>query len=233
MEEFAAYRTAHGREDIAAGRRPEGTAILMRQVMWARWLEIAVEHESAAKGSFRQIVADPNRGAHIQEFRDSLVAVTAAAYCVEAVFGEIKYLMDPVVIKRSARSRILACAFRDAFGIEARDYARLQQELAWLLQLRGDAAHPYTEDEVPLRHPAGINTGAEASRFNAATSGRAVDVALLVLRYAEVPPAPGHRWVERWVLAAQPYHHTVVQPLREGRQRDRLELPAVDAKPAR
>ncbi len=228
MEEFASYRTDHQREDVATGRRPDGSSVLMRQVMWARWLEIAVEHESAAKKSFRKIVADPNSGAHMPEFRDSLVAVTAAAYCVEALFGEIKYLIDPVEVKRPTRSRILARAFQEAFGIEPRNYARLQQELTWLFQLRNGVVHAYTEDELPVRHPAGINAGAEASRFNAVTSGRAVDVAMLVLQYAEVPVAMGHRWVERWVLSARPYYEAVVQLLRDQRQMDQLELSAAD-----
>jgi hypothetical protein len=205
----------------------------MRQVMWARWLEIAVEHESAAKRSFRQIVADPNSGAHMPEFRDSLVAVTAAAYCIEALYGEIKYLIDPVEVKRPTRSRILARAFRDGFGIEARNYARLELELAWLLQLRNSVVHAYTEEELPVRHPAGIDTGAEASRFNAVTSGRTVDVAMLVLQYAEVPTAMGHRWVERWTLSPRPYYEAVVQSLRNRRQMDQLELPAADPEAAK
>jgi hypothetical protein len=225
VEEFAAYRMAHRREDVEAGRRPNGPSVLMRQVMWGRWLEIAVEHESAAKRSFRQIVADPTSGAHMPEFRDSLVAVTAAAYCVEALYGEIKYLIDPVEVTRPTRSRILARTFREAFGIDARNYARLEQQLAWLLQLRNSVVHAYTEDEPPVQHSAGINTGAEASRFNAVTSGRAVDVAMRVLLYAEVPTVRGHRWVERWVMSARPYYDAVVQPLINRRQMDQLESP--------
>jgi hypothetical protein len=226
MEEFASYRMAHRSEDVATGRRSEGFSVLMRQVMWVRWLEVAVEHESAAKQSFRKIVADSNSGAHMPEFRDSLVAVTAAAYCIEALYGEIKYLIDPVEVKRPTRSRILARAFQKAFGIETRDYARLEQELAWLFQLRNYVVHAYTEDEPPVQHPAGINTGADASRFNAVTSGRTVDIAMLVLQMAEAPTAMGHRWVERWILSARPYYQAVVQPLRDRRQMDQLELPA-------
>lgn len=226
MEEFASYRVVHRSEDVAAGRRPEEFSVLMRQVMWVRWLEVAVEHESTAKQSFRKIVADPNSGAHMPEFRDSLVAVTASAYCIEALYGEIKYLIDPIKVKRPTRSRILACAFREAFGIEARDYARLEQELAWLFQLRNYVVHAYTEDEPAVQHPAGINTGADASRFNAVTSARAVGVAMLVLQMAEAPTAVGHRWVERWVLSARPYYQAVVQPLRDRRQMDQLELRA-------
>jgi hypothetical protein len=196
--QFAAARQAHRREDIALGKRSPGLGIAMRQIMWARWMEVAVEHEVEARRCFREIVAKAESDSVLREFRASLVAVTASAHTIEAVFGEIKFLIPPQP-RRDKRHGELRHAFRIAFGIPDADDSRLANELAWLFELRDSAAHPYTELVPAGRHPAGINTGAEHSLFNAVTSGRAVDAAMTVIRFANAPPLPLNRWIERWV----------------------------------
>lgn len=56
MNEFAAYRRTHREGDIRRGKRPPGLSIAMHQIMWARWSEVAVEHELEAREAFVQIV---------------------------------------------------------------------------------------------------------------------------------------------------------------------------------
>ena len=78
---------------MAAGRRAAGMAIMMHKIMWAQWAEVAVEHELVAREAFARVVANPEAGSILQDFRASLVAITGAAYAIEAVHGDIKYLI--------------------------------------------------------------------------------------------------------------------------------------------
>jgi hypothetical protein len=188
-QDFGEYRRRHREENVAAGRRAADGGIRMHQIMWARWAEVAVEHELDARGAFAAIVANPEEGSLLKDFRASLVAITGAAYAIEAVYGDIKYLI-PEQPRRDSRELNLWHAFNQAFGIPASASHRLLPDIRWLFALRDHAAHPYTEAEPPQEHPAGVNTGAETSLFNAVTSGRAVDLMFEVFGYAAAPPAP-------------------------------------------
>ena len=224
-QDFAEYRRAHREEDLAAGRRAAGTAIVMHQIMWARWAEVAVEHELIAREAFAGVVANPDAGSILQDFRASLVAVTGAAYAIEAVYGDIKYLI-PEQPRRNSRELLLWHAFNQGFGIPASASNRLLAESRWLFALRDHAAHPYTEAEPPQQHPAGVNTGAETSRFNAVSSGRAVELMFELFGYAAAPPNPFNRWIERWVKDRRPYHETVLAPLIARRGEVPLQVPS-------
>jgi hypothetical protein len=207
---FSGQRKAHREGDVRLGKRSPGMAVQMHQIMWARWIEVAVEHELEARRAYLDIVAKPESDAILREFRASLVAVTAAAHTVEAVFGDIKYLIPPQP-RRSKRHQELRHGFRVAFGVSGATDERLAEELNRLFTLRDSAAHPYTESEPPARHPAGINTGVEHSQFNAITSRRAVDAAMAALELAASPPSPSGRWVERWVSERAPYQVRIQQ----------------------
>ncbi len=108
---FAAYRRAHREEDVRMGRRSPGLSIAMHQIMWARWAEVAVEHELTARRAFAEIVQGDS-DVLLRELRASLVAVTASAHTIEAVFGDIKYLI-PEQLRRASRQLFLWYAFRE------------------------------------------------------------------------------------------------------------------------
>jgi hypothetical protein len=219
---FSEQRRAHREEDIRLGKRSPGIAVRMHQIMWARWIEVAVEHELEARRAYVNIVAKPGSDAILREFRASLVAVTAAAHTIEAVFGDIKYLIPPQP-RRDRRHQDLLNGFHAAFGVTGAREEQLAEELDWLFTLRDFAAHPYTESELPAQHPTGINTGVEHSMFNAVTSRRAVDAAIAVLDLAASPPSPSGRWLERWATERAPYQ-SGIQQLR--RDRDKEPMPA-------
>ena len=222
---FSEQRRDHREEDVRIGKRSPGLAVRMHQIMWARWIEVAVEHELEARRAYLDIVAKPESDAILREFRASLVAVTAAAHTIEAVFGDIKYLIPPQP-RRDKRHQELRHGFRVAFGVSGAPDERLAEELKWLFTLRDSAAHPYTESEPPARHPAGINTGVEHSKFNAITSGRAVDAAMAVLDLAASSPTPSGRWIERWATERAP-HQVGIQQLRQRRDGEPLPVARV------
>ncbi len=216
-QKFGVERRLQREGDIRLGKRTPGLSIQTHQIMWARWIEVAVEHELEARQAFKELMSRAHSDPLLIEFRASLVAVTAAGHTIEALFGDIKYLI-PIQPRRNNRHQQLQHSFRVAFGIPDAKDQRFASELAWLFTRRDSAAHPYTESAPTERHPAGINTGVENSYFNAITSGRAVDLAMDLLAVAEAPPEPHSRWIERWVEERAPYQTGVVEELRTRRQ---------------
>lgn len=156
-------------------------------------------------------VAIPTLG---RDFLASLVAMTASAHALEAVYGDIKYLMPaltPAQPKLGSRYKDLIQVVRLAFGIPQTDYQGLLSEIAWLFPVRDLAVHPYTETLPTKPHPIpGVNSDVLHSNFNAVQSGRAVDIVMAILTLAESPPHPydqipyGH-WISRWSADRQPY----------------------------
>ena len=214
MEEMAAFRERHRQDDIERGKRSLGLSIAMQQIMWARWLEIAADNLAATQNAFEQICA--GAGEHLTaELRYSLVAITAAACAVEAVYEDVKYLIPkPSRTKGTVAAEQIGNGLVQAFGLKDRAAAECLEDVGWLFQRRNQAVHPYAELKPPRPHPAGFSTSAEASRFNAPESRKALLVALSVLAYAAEPPDPANRWIRRWATDRRPYHETVVAPIR-------------------
>ena len=104
----------------------------------------------------RALLPTPMQAPSFNDFRASLVALTGAAYAIEAIYGDIKYLI-PEQPRRDSRELFLWHAFNQGFGIPASASHRLLAEFKWLFELRDHAAHPYTEAEPPQQHPAGVN----------------------------------------------------------------------------
>jgi hypothetical protein len=189
----------------------------MHQIMWARWAEVAVEHELEARRALADVIARTGGEALLREFRASLVAVTAAAFAIEGIYGDVKYLI-PAQSKTGKRRKDLVNRLGVAFGISDDDRTQLLSDLAWLFGLRDDAAHPYTESKPPVPHPSGANTGYENSLYNAVQCGRAIDVMMRVLGIAADPPKTHSRRIERWGEERKPYHDNVIAPLRQRRR---------------
>ena len=221
MARFAEQRKAHREEDVELGKRAPGFGIQMQQVMWARWIEVAIEHELVARTAYADILAKPSSDPLLREFHASLVAITGAAYSIEALFREFKYLV-PAQPRRDKRHLTLSRAFGNVFGLPDDRSEVLARDLDWLFALRDDAVHPYTESMPPATHPTGINTGAEHSRFNAVTSGEAIDVALALLDDAASPPAALNTWVQRRSIERSA-HFDVLAMRRDGRDSQPLK----------
>lgn len=117
MQEFAEYRTAHRSENVTARKRPAEISVMMRQNMWARWIEVAVANELQAREDFRRITTEPGSDALTAELRSSLVAVTACAHTIEALYGDIKYLMPAPTRRGDSRDRRLLDGLCLAFGV--------------------------------------------------------------------------------------------------------------------
>jgi hypothetical protein len=213
MDEFVEFRRQHREEDIRRGKRAPGFSIQMHQIMWARWIEIAAAHELAARIAYDEIRSGQTAKL-TEELRQSLVAIAAAASTVEALYEDVKYLIPERPRYHSAAERV-SDGLSTAFGLPQDTSTILLEELTWLFDRRNGGLHAYAEPEAPQLHPAGVNTSAEASRFNGPESHKALWIALKVLQYAADPPLPANRWVARWAEERCAYHQTVVAPIRE------------------
>ena len=56
MNEMGAYRQKHRQDDVARGKRVPGGRIQMHAIMWPRWIEVAVNHEMAAREIYAELV---------------------------------------------------------------------------------------------------------------------------------------------------------------------------------
>ncbi|MDG6107360.1 hypothetical protein Daura_50155 [Dactylosporangium aurantiacum] len=211
MREFAEFRTRHREEDIRRGKRLPGFHLQTQQIMWARWIEIAASHERDAMKALDAARAGEPQLA--EELRQSLVAITAAACAVEALYEDVKYLIDDRRRIDDAAERITDC-LSEAFGLPRTEHDQLLDNLTWLFERRNEGLHPYSEMAPTEVHPAGLNTSAEMAHFNGQESRKALVVALGALELAANPPSPANRRVERWIDDRRTYHEQVVDPIR-------------------
>lgn len=222
MSTFSALRSAYCQDEVAAGRRHPGGSIVMHQIMWVRWIEAAVEQERKAIDACVEILGGASARL-LEELRASMLSLTASAYTVEALYGDIKYLVPVQKRRHDKRHQVLARTFGAAFSVLQSELDFLEEKLLWLFGLRDFAVHSYTEPLFPKRHPAGLNTGSEHADFNAVTSGKGVDAAMQLLDLA-ASSLPCNHWVERWSRARAPYMDSVVRPLQLQRGPDRERI---------
>lgn len=213
---FAELRGRHAQEDIALGLRSPGFELRMQHVMWATWIEIAVEHELAARHAL-QLMAAGESSQLADELRHSLVAISAAASSIDALSEELRYLIPEQAGKATAAANV-EHVLVVSLGLDAPASRALSSDLAWLFERRNEGVHPYSESAVAEPHPSGVNSSREASRFNALESQRAIDVAMACLAFAASPPNPVNGWVDRWAQERAPYQTGVVARLRAMRK---------------
>jgi hypothetical protein len=210
-EDFSRFRREHREGDVRRGKRAEGASVVMHQITWARWIQVADTHEAAALLAYQAVAVGAHDRLH-DELLASLVAVSAATVAVEALYEDVRYLI-PERSKLAYADERVADGIAAALGLRDGEAEALAKDLEWLYALRNEAMHGYAEPEAPQLHPAGLQTGAELARFNAATSRRALRIAVGVLDWAAAPPSPANRWVRRWAQERRPYHESAVRPV--------------------
>jgi len=140
----------------------------MHAIMWPRWIEVAVNHEMAAREIYAELVEGSTDRLR-EEFNQSLVAVAASACTIEALYADAVYLISEQPKIRTTHGRI-GQVIDAAFRLNAGQSSTTGDQLRWLFERPNDAVHPYTELEPPRAHPAGLNSSAETAKFNAVES---------------------------------------------------------------
>ena len=116
MNEMGAYRQKHRQEDVARGKRVPGGRIQMHAIMWPRWIEVAVNHEMAAREIYAELVRSGRIG--IGGINQSLVTVAASACTIEALYADVVYLISEQPKVRTTLGRI-GQVIDAAFGLNA------------------------------------------------------------------------------------------------------------------
>jgi hypothetical protein len=211
--DYAKVRTRYRLEEEKEGRRGPGVTIKTWRCMWALWMQLADRNERQAQHSY-QSVAEGYADGLIEELRSSLFAVTSYAYAIEALYEDVRYRIGEVEGNR--RDEIIIAAFRKAFRSPTQ---RLSTELEWLFDLRNSAVHGFSDFEPTARHPTGLYSATEHSRYNAVACARAGNLAHDVMVIAEAPAASSPRWIQRWAKNRAMYFDEV-KALNRDRPRD-------------
>jgi hypothetical protein len=214
--DFSAFRRARRLEDVRRGKRPEGTSVMMRRVLWSTWAAIAGEHLQRAREHFARIAAGDATVLEL-ELRESLEATGAAVATIEALYEELVYLVPKRTQRFDERHEEVVDLLEAALGLDTATVATLRDRLEPLYDARHGALHPYSELLLPMPHPAGIGaTGAEHSTYNAIEAEAHVATALAVLDLAASPPHAANRWVSRWCEERAGYFKGPIAEVRAG-----------------
>jgi hypothetical protein len=197
--------------------------ILMQPHLWVWWAEIAIDQERLAREARSEALAITPAGdgfgdALIRETRGSLIAVSASAHALDALYGVVKSLVVPV--KASNRRGKLLETFKAAFYVQGPagggGWAR---EFKWLFKRRDAAVHHNEENRGSVPHPTGTNTSWANVAYSLESAERAVDLLLEVLETAfQLPRPPLAEWASD--------HQHVLEMLRERRTQSFDEVPS-------
>ena len=139
-----------------------------------------------------------------QEFQASLVAVTASALALDALYGAaISEQLRGSRSKRPRRAGKIHESLKLAFdtGPVNKHWA---DELTWLFAQRVAGVHPEEKPQPSDRHPLGMNLSPEYVQYSVEPAERAVAFALSVLRRCVDFPRTGNQEAAAWALRARP-----------------------------
>ena len=168
----------------------------MRHHAWSTWAEIAIEQEAiagAARGT------DP-----MQELKPSLLAITSAAFALDALYAVGK---DLGIRDAGAKARWKNVARVVQQGM-TREHAPpdCRARIHDLLKRRDEAVHFGEKDAAPVPHPAmgGARVAVEHYKWRLEEANRAVDLVLEILSaWAEHPSAASKKWAEDYRRAVE------------------------------
>lgn len=168
---------------------PDGRLAGARIAMWEIWLEIAERHAQHASDCElpRPDLEEPGESDELRvagsgELEHSMLAITAAAFCIDGLYGSVRnYVRAP--ISNAARERVILEALKHGFRVGKRT-GEWMIELDWLFEIRDRIVH-HSDDYEPIKvvHetddllvaiPAGLNELSSASAARAARFAREV-----------------------------------------------------------
>lgn len=170
-------------------------SITIRHHAWATWATIAIEHERIAWETRTTAPAD--------ELRPALVAITAAAFALDALYGSsVERFGVPtpeVSCDESARWRRVAEAMRR--GVSPASVAESWRDrIQELFDQRDDAVHFDEVDRPPVWHePLHSKAAAEHGYWSLERATIAVDLVLDVLiSWRDSPSKAAREWSEAY-----------------------------------
>lgn len=184
-------------------------SVRIKSHFWIDWSEIAIAHEQEARYARHDLYpADPSAGLTAEK-QASMIAVSASAHSVDALYGELKdriplhpHALEAWAEKRAkgegpSRHSIIFENLKRGFVLGARTNT-WPRELDWLFGLRDGVVHFQDEFHAPVPHPVGTNTSRWNVTYSLESASRAVDLLLEVLETCVTSPRTDLREVMRW-----------------------------------
>ncbi len=187
----------------------------MQPHLWLWWAEIAIDQERLAREARAEALRITPTGdgfgeALIRETRASLIAVSASAYALDALYGVMADIIAPV--ETGTRWSTLLETFKVAFYVHGRPGGGgWAGEFEWLFDLRDSAVHHDEENRESVPHLTGTNTSWANVAYSLESAERAVNLMLDVLDTAVLAPRPP---VAEWACN----HQHALEALRERRR---------------
>jgi hypothetical protein len=181
--------------------------------LWSAWMKTAIEQAQRARQARGRLASyswSPEQSPTAewiamleQEFQASLVAVTASALALDALYGAaISEQLRGSGSKRPRRAGKIYESLKHAFdtGPVNEHWA---DEFKWLFARRDASVHPEEKPQPSDRHPLGMNLSPEYVQYSVEPAERAVAFALSVLRRCIDFPRTGNQESAAWTLRAR------------------------------
>jgi hypothetical protein len=163
-------------------------SIRTRHHAWNTWAMIAIDHENFA--------AEAREAAPVDELRPALVAITAAAFALDAFYDVAGNYVDAAVSAKSSRGAKVAERLKRGVGPGklAQDWP---ERIQALFELRREAVHSARKSWNPSRMRLSARTSIRATSVGASKATGAVDLLLEVLTgWADHPSAASAPWAD-------------------------------------
>jgi hypothetical protein len=169
--------------------------LLIRHHAWITWTQIAIEHEDHSWRGRLSLVATRDMARMEDEFKPALVAVTAASFALDALYGVVRNLI-PLAPSR-ARPRWATIFETLKRGVsKGAGAASWLGEFKWLFKTRDESVHFGEAMKAPVPHPmGGTNVAPEMATWSAESATHAVDLLVSVLSaWIESPTHTTKKW---------------------------------------
>jgi DNA-directed RNA polymerase subunit RPC12/RpoP len=198
---------AHAQTAIAVATA--GTpSILITSNLWYSWMKVAIEHMRTARTA-RTAAAAPDIPSNevstwmSREFQASLVAVSASAHALDALYGSTvipQAVRDMWKGKGTKRHGKIREALKQVFDT-GQVNTKWAADFVWLFDLRDAALHAEEKLQPPVPHPLGTNTARENVDYSIESAERAVALAVSVLKWCADRPRPNLTDAVAWAGA--------------------------------
>lgn len=204
--------------------------VMMSAALWAQWFEVATDRDEAARAARADAVAKKRHGQEVahalsREHTAALVAVSASAHALDAIYGQLvtDAIKEDGPREGAGREAHIRECLKRRFRIGGQLEKRWISEFRWLFELRDAAVHAQVIMRPSAVHPSGVsNTSQDAADYCADSAMRAVDLLRDVLVTCAETPKPGDAEACKWAADFGPGIRTLVTALAVSRDRQPL-----------
>jgi hypothetical protein len=189
----------------AVGRATAGSAsVQIASSFWMKWFEIAAEHsrmalEARARAEQAEAGSQEMGEAFGEELKASLVAVTAAAFAIDAWYIAVKPMIPPQQVAEDAgRAARVIETLKAGFSLGPAA-ARWGSQIKALYRLRDGVVHHTSTFSETQPHPTGLsNVAKENAVYTAERAAWTVDLAVDVMTRCLTAPRSQYSDLVDW-----------------------------------